>query len=448
MKRLSMKHFTAGLLALLAAVAGAQETRESEILPGGARELKFECTPLSRSFTLLRFQPVVLGDRLRFATTLGDDSAWLSLDDSAGEAPARTGGLPMSIEVGARERWLMGAVKGRFKGVTAAETVERSTVRHDGVTRTVTNERGVEVRGSPESLGQVRDFFDRFKAGSRASVTLELRVLEIADQAGGGDGTATAQVATRDELEKRIAELAAKQRTQKSMHAPTVKVYANQTAKLATSEQISYIKDYQIEVVGGQKIADPVLGVVEDGFEMEFTPIRDPDGGALIVAGSIGFNHVVRPIPEHRVKIGDTEVTVQLPSVRSNRWSGEVKLEPGKDAFKITGLKQSLSGAEQVLSVEVWCLVTLENGEPARTAGEIVDRDETNGNVFVSFPRDYVPDDPWTKAPKEVDVYRRNEKIGTARLAGGWVLGDDAKNPVVAIYQLAEGTPRDGDLVR
>ena len=32
--------------------------------------------------------------------------------------------------------------------------------------------------------------------------------------------------------------------------------------------------------------------------------------------------------------------------------------------------------------------------------------------------------------------------------AGGWVLGADTKHPVIAIYQLVEGTPRDGDSVR
>ena len=213
-------------------------------------------------------------------------------------------------------------------------------------------------------------------------------------------------------------------------------------------EQVGYIKDYKVEFVGDQKIADPVVGVVDEGFEMELTPLYDPDGGILIVSGHIGFSHVVRPIPEHRVKIGETEVTVQLPSVRSNRWTGDIKLEPGQDTFKITGLKHTPQGSERDQDVEVWCLVTLEDEGGGGPKGEIVDRDEKNGNVFVAFPREAVPDDPWAKAPKEVSVYRGDEKIGTARLAGGWVLGADTKHPVIAIYQLAEGTPRDGDSVR
>jgi hypothetical protein len=99
--------------------------------------------------------------------------------------------------------------------------------------------------------------------------------------------------------------------------------------------------------------------------------------------------------------------------------------------------------------VEVWCQVKIEDGGSAGLlTGEIVDRDEKNGNVFVSFPREAVPDDPWNKAPKEVAVWRRGEKIGTARLAGGWVLPSSPTHPVIAIYQLAEGTPRDGDSVR
>jgi hypothetical protein len=98
------------------------------------------------------------------------------------------------------------------------------------------------------------------------------------------------------------------------------------------------------------------------------------------------------------------------------------------------------------MNVEVWCLVTLEDEEQKPATGQIIGHDE-HGSVFVRFAPDAVPDEPWTKAPKEVAVLRKGEKIGTARLAGGWVLGQDGKRPPIAVYQLAEGTPLDGDSV-
>jgi hypothetical protein len=61
-----------------------------------------------------------------------------------------------------------------------------------------------------------------------------------------------------------------------------------------------------------------------------------------------------------------------------------------------------------------------------------------------------VPGDPWEKAPKEVTIYRQNEKVGKAKLAGGWVMAaePDPKRGVIAIYQVTEGTAQDGDTVR
>ena len=182
--------------------------------------------------------------------------------------------------------------------------------------------------------------------------------------------------------------------------------------------------------MGGQKIADPVVGVVDDGFEMELTPLYDPDGGIA----DRQREHRVQPrraadprAPrQDRRDGGDGAAAVG----RSRRWTGEVKLEPGQDIFKITGLKHS-SAVIGARPGRRGLVPRHARGRRRRRAatGEIVDRDEKNGNVFVAFPREAVPDDPWAKAPKEVSVYRGDEKIGTARLAGGWVLGVGPEAP-------------------
>jgi hypothetical protein len=275
-----------------------------------------------------------------------------------------------------------------------------------------------------------------------------MRVLDVGVEKAPSYPRSEASVATRQDYERRAKDLAQLSGSRWSIASPTLKVFANQTGKMAIAEQISYIKDYEVEVLGDQKIADPVIGSLEDGFDVEITPLYDPDGGALVVAGKVTFSHVVKPIREHQLKIGESTVTVQLPEVVSNRWNGEVRLEPAADTFKITGLAYSPPGSEERRGVEVWCLLALAESVAAQPTGEIIDRDDKYGNVFVRFPLDAVPDDPWAKAPKEVSVFRRGEKIGTARLSGGWVIGTDARNPVIAIYRLAEGTPRDGDSVR
>jgi hypothetical protein len=394
------------------------------------------------------FTPVLTRGQIRLKSTFtyndaSDDKVWLPLESRASDK------IPVFDDLDFGERWLLDNVKSRIQGVESAEVVTKITVRNDGANRAVTSERGLEVSGSSEALTLVRTFFDRFTAGSKRVVTVEARVYSVGDEPEWTDATSVAETATQEDLENRIKDLVAHD-AGRLLLKRTAKSFANQTARISVVEQVAYIKDYDVSVVSGERIADPLIGIVNDGFELELTPVLDPDSGTLTVSGSIGFSHVTRPIREHVAKIADTEVKVQLPEVVSRRWNGDVGLESGQGAIRIAGLKSVPGGSDRLQNVEVWCLVTIEGEDTTKAAGEIVDRDEKHGNIFVRFPRESVPDDPWNHAPKEVTVFRRGEKIGTAHLAGGWMLGEDpdSEHGVIAIYHLAEGTPFDGDSVR
>jgi hypothetical protein len=231
---------------------------------------------------------------------------------------------------------------------------------------------------------------------------------------------------------------------------PVVHARSTQRAAISILGQVSYLKDWRVEEVGGSRIADPEVGILHEGIEIELTPIVDPDGGAVVLSGSIRFSSLVRPIRESRLEILGTGVSVQLPEIRSYVWNGEATLDPGQDALMVSGLRAAEAGGGGTEAVEVWCLVTVAEGSRQPPVGEIVGRDDRFGNLFVKWPADVVPDDPWSKAPKEVTVYRKGEPLGPATLAGGWVLGGEQAGDfsVIAIYRLPEGTGRDGDSVR
>jgi hypothetical protein len=374
------------------------------------------------------------------------EKLWLGFEDATDAQDADPLMEPKAPVIAARELWLMAAIRERFKGVRSVATVEKMTVRQDGASRTATRERGLEVQGSREALARTHEFFDRFMRGSKKLVTIELRIVEADKQSEPGTQEVTALVASRDDWDGRTRS-AERRDGKSSIGSPTVLVHANQTAKISFAEKVAYVKDFDVERVQGAVIADPIVGTVDEGCDIELTPIHDPESNVWIISGSIGFSHVVRPIPEHKVKVASSDVVVQVPSVVSRRWKGEVRLASGESVFKIIGLQHNPPGSEKTLSVDVWCRITLGDAASGLPSGQIVDRDDENGNLFVAFPAESVPDDPWTKAPKEVSVFRSGEKIGTARLAGGWVM-PGRKHPVIAIYQLAESTPKDGDSVK
>jgi hypothetical protein len=379
---------------------------------------------------------------VRAAVGSGEEKLWLRLEERPAAGDAAPDDLPF------HEHWLLTAIKERFEGVSAADVLATTTVRHDGTNRTINHERGIEVRGRGDVLPRVKEFFDGFQAGSARPVKIEMRVIGLGEPSALTDPTTVAVVATRLDFERRLKDLAVQGSS--VVMEPVIKVPANQTATLAILNQVSYVKDFVVEVVQGTKIADPVIDLVTEGFRTEITPILDPDSGAVILRGNLGFSHLVRPMLARRLEIADAQVTVQVPSITSHRWDGVVTLDTGRDAIRISGLKTVLPGADEIRNVEVWCLVTVESPSSSTSAtGKIVDHD-LHDNVFVSFPPDFVADDPWANAPKEVTVYRGSDAIGRALLTGGWVLGgaDDPKRSVIAVYHLAEGTPRDGDSVR
>jgi hypothetical protein len=278
-------------------------------------------------------------------------------------------------------------------------------------------------------------------------VRIELRVHEVSGEPG--PNPAVAEVAGKEHYERRVLELAARHGG-RLLCSPVIIARAGMPAALSILEEDSYVKDWNVESVGGDRIADPEIGIVSEGVELDLTPLFDPADESVVLSGRIEFRTIERPIPQTRVKVGDAELSVQLPLVTSWTWNGEVRLERGKDALVVKGLKAPSPQGAGLTQVEVWCLLTVIEEPGAAASGKIVSRDDKFGNIFVKWPRDVVAGDPWDQAPKEVTVYRGAEPIGKAFLTGGWVIGADPDDEfsIIAIYRLAEGAGRDGDSVR
>ncbi len=93
-----------------------------------------------------------------------------------------------------------------------------------------------------------------------------------------------------------------------------------QGVNVFSGEQCSYIKDFAIELAQGQMIADPIIGVVEDGARLRCVVGLLEDGAlGLVMESSVSM--VTKPIAQVMTKIAGTqqEATVQLPRQRVAR---------------------------------------------------------------------------------------------------------------------------------
>jgi len=122
------------------------------------------------------------------------------------------------------------------------------------------------------------------------------------------------------------------------LQAPRMLCMPSQAAQIWVGNQTSYVKSWKVHVVepGGQEIADPEIGVVHEGFDLNFraTPVPtsrprfDPESDSYVVGPELAFAveldfkwaEVQRPIATHKVRLSatnDTEVEVSTPEVTS-----------------------------------------------------------------------------------------------------------------------------------
>jgi hypothetical protein len=101
--------------------------------------------------------------------------------------------------------------------------------------------------------------------------------------------------------------------------APRITTYDAQRANISVLNQLSYIQDYDVEVgMGGSRIADPIVGTVQEGVVVESLPTVSADRKYVTIELNVTSSNVLKPIKEFKTKLatGDKEVTIQIPEVR------------------------------------------------------------------------------------------------------------------------------------
>ena len=124
------------------------------------------------------------------------------------------------------------------------------------------------------------------------------------------------------------------------MNAPRLTIYNRQRANLSIVNQVSYVKDYDVEVAQTAFIADPLVDVVQDGLTLDVKPTVSYDRKYVTLELQPTVATLLRPIRTFETNLSGltTPVIIELPEVITRSAATTVTV-PDHGYVVIGGLK-------------------------------------------------------------------------------------------------------------
>jgi general secretion pathway protein D len=132
----------------------------------------------------------------------------------------------------------------------------------------------------------------------------------------------------------------------RELTAPSLTVYNTQRANLTVVNQISFVQDFDVEVAQTAFIADPVIGVIQDGLTLDVRPTVSNDRQYITLELRPTIADLVVPIATFQTLLGasisifaaQNPVTIQLPEVDMRIAESTVRIPDG-GSILLGGLK-------------------------------------------------------------------------------------------------------------
>jgi len=141
--------------------------------------------------------------------------------------------------------------------------------------------------------------------------------------------------------------------------APRLTTYGGQLGNISMVNQVSYVRDYEIQHLGDTMVADPVIDVVSDGIVLA-TRAHPVQGGNYLAGITVSSASLSRPIRTFSMPLvpGTSPVTIQIPHVNFNETSTTGTFEGGQTyllarpvGVPMTGKEDRPRTSQQVLVV-------------------------------------------------------------------------------------------------
>jgi general secretion pathway protein D len=132
----------------------------------------------------------------------------------------------------------------------------------------------------------------------------------------------------------------------RELTAPSLTVYNTQRANITVVNQISFIEDFDVEVAQTAFIADPVIGVIQDGLTLDVRPTVSNDRQFITLELRPTIADLVTPIETFQTLLGaaiaiiaaQNPVTIQLPEIDLKVAESTVRI-PDRGSILLGGLK-------------------------------------------------------------------------------------------------------------
>jgi general secretion pathway protein D len=113
--------------------------------------------------------------------------------------------------------------------------------------------------------------------------------------------------------------------------APRVLVFNTARSNLTVMNQVAYVKDFDVEIAQGSSIADPIIGVIEDGVVLDVRPVVSADRRFITLELRPTVAQLQRPMETFVTTLGvsGNSVTLHLPEVEISRVRTSVPMPDG-----------------------------------------------------------------------------------------------------------------------
>jgi tetratricopeptide (TPR) repeat protein len=166
-------------------------------------------------------------------------------------------------------------------------------------------------------MGRVENLYDRTLGGRNGALS----------NAGG----LSLQYAFLDDTEvEAVLRAVSKQERSEQIEAPRLLIYNNNRSHMSVLRQISYIRDFEVEIAQAAAVANPVVGTVYDGVALDVRPVVDADLKYVTMELRPTVMSLDLPIPTFTTTLGVGQpISIQLPRVRLQRVRTIITLPDG-----------------------------------------------------------------------------------------------------------------------
>ena len=144
-------------------------------------------------------------------------------------------------------------------------------------------------------------------------------------------GGLSVQAASLDDAEVEVILRAVRKRERsEEIQAPRLLIYNNTRASMSFLRQISYIKDFDVEIAQASAVANPVVDTVNDGVSLDVRPVVDAELKFITMELRPTVMELQLPIATFTTTLGVGQpISIQLPSVILQRVRTTVTMPDG-----------------------------------------------------------------------------------------------------------------------